>query len=455
MAVAQLKPALQYSEGRSKPWSGAKTVNCFSEKADGDKNQDFALMLIPGLDLFASIAPGQPVRGLHFMDSSVLYAVVGAFLYSIDQGGTATVVGGIPDSGHVRMADNGTQLAICAGTTGYVLSAGVLAPPTDLPTVSDVTYIDSYIVWTIANSDQCIFSAINDATSYDLLDVFSAEGAPDGLLAILNDHLQLLLFGTRTTEIFYDSGDADNPFQRQGNAFIERGIFSRDSAVKIDNGVHFFGDDRIVYRLDGYSPTRISTHAIEYHLRNVTDAWAFTYTQEGHKFYCLCTDQGTWCYDMATGAWHERLSTGRDNYRVGFSETAWGRPIMGDNETGLLYSPSLDSFTENGDYISMQIDLPTLTASRTRVTMYSFEVYCETGVGLNSGQGSDPQMMLTYSDDGGRTWSNELWRSMGLIGEYKTRCIWRSLGQFRQRQMHLVITDPVRRLTMGYYADVR
>ena len=87
--------------------------------------------------------------------------------------------------------------------------------------------------------------------------------------------------------------------------------------------------------------------------------------------------------------------------------------------------------------------------------MYAFEVYCETGVGLNSGQGSDPQIMLQYSDDGGRTYSNELWRSLGVIGAYKTRAIWRRLGQFRSRQIVLTITDPVRRLVMAYYADLR
>ena len=87
--------------------------------------------------------------------------------------------------------------------------------------------------------------------------------------------------------------------------------------------------------------------------------------------------------------------------------------------------------------------------------MYMFQVYCESGVGLNSGQGADPQIMLTYSDDGGRTYSNELWRSLGAIGQYRTRVIWRSLGQFRQRQMRMVMTDPVRRFVIAYFADIR
>jgi len=452
--LQQLKPALQYSDGRSKPWSGAKLVNYFAEKADGDKAQDFAVMLTPGLVTFLEISASELMRGVHTMGDTI-YTVIGTTLYAIAEDGTYTNAGTIAGTGRVRMQDNGTQLAICAAPNGYVLSAGVIVAPADLPQVSDVAYIDSYFVWTIFDSDQAIYSALGDGTIYDLLDVFSAEGSPDGLLGILNDHRELLMCGALTIEIFYNAGGGDDAFQRQGNAFIERGIFSRDSLVKIDNGVHFFGNDRIVYRLDGYNPVRISTHAIEYRLRNVEDVWAFTYTQEGHKFYVLCTEQGTWVYDMATGAWHERKSTGLDNYRAGFATVAWNRTFLGSNDKGALWRPDLDVYTEDGEYISAEVNLPTIQSNQKLLTMYMFQLYCETGVGLNSGQGSSPQAMLSYSDDGGRLWSNEMQRSLGAIGQYRTRAIWRSLGQFRQRVVKIAITDPVRRLTMSYLADVR
>lgn len=454
MAVTQLKPALQYSDGRSKPWSGASIVNCFAEKADGDKVQDFALMLIPGLDLFAEIGT-DPIRGAHTMDG-VLYVVAGTSLYAVQTDGTFAAIGTIFGSERVRMQDNGSQLAICAAPNGYVYAGGLVQSPVGLPQVSDVAYIDSYFVWTIADSDQCIYSAPNDGLSYDLLDIFTAEGSPDGLVGLVNNHRELQLYGLQTIEIWYNSGGADNAFERQGNAFIERGCFSRDSIAKIANSVHFFGNDRIVYRLDGYTPVRISTHAIEYRLRNVTEAWAFVYTQEGHKFYMLSTPEGTFGYDIATGAWHERKSYQLDNYRVGGAEEFGDLNILTDAYTGKLYTPNLDdNYEEDGEPIIMEVALPTLEANRARVTMYSFEVYCETGVGLNSGQGSDPQIMMKYSDNGGRTYSNEMWRTMGAIGEYKTRCIWRNLGQFRQRNIKLTVSDPVRRLNMGYYADVR
>lgn len=453
MALSQLKPALQYSEGRSKPWSGSALLNAFCEKADGDKQTDFAVMAVPGLDLFGTLPEG-PVRGLHVMDS-VLYAVAGYSLYSVADDGTSTLLGPVNGTGPVRMVDNGSQLAIAASDqVGRVYADGTVQTPLPYPAI-DVAYIDGYFFWASATAGQGFYSSPTDGLSYSADDVVAAEGSPDGLVGIINDHRELHLFGTDTDEIFYNAGDPDNPFQRQGNAFIERGCFDRASIVKVDNSVHFFGEDRIVYRLDGYTPMRISTHAIEYRLSTATYARAFAYTQEGHKFYVLNSDQGTFAYDMATGTWHERQSYGRDSYRAHCAVRYNDAMVFGDAEDGRLYRPNLASYNEDGDPIRVRIDLPTLEASRARVTMYAFELYCETGVGLNDGQGSDPQAMLEYSDDGGRRWSNELWRSLGRIGEYRTRAIWRSLGQFRSRQMRLTITDPVRRLVMGYFADVR
>ena len=136
----------------------------------------------------------------------------------------------------------------------------------------------------MADSDQFVISALNDALTYDPLDIATAEGSPDDLIGLIVDHREVQFYGKHSIEIWYNSGAADFPFERQGNAFIERGCLARDSIIKIDNSVMFVGDDRIVYRLDGYSPIRISTHALEADIASATDFWAFSYTQEGHKY---------------------------------------------------------------------------------------------------------------------------------------------------------------------------
>jgi hypothetical protein len=446
----QLKPALQYSEGRSSKWGGARLVNCFPEKADGDKRNDFAVMATPGLDLWATVGTG-PIRGRQVV-AGVLYVVSGASLYAVDGAGVETILGAIAGTGPVRMAANYTELCIAADGTGYVYSGGSLTTPLPFD-VSDVIYADGYILWTVEDSEQFFISGLDDALTYDAADIASVEGFPDDIVGVINDHREIQFYGAQSTEVFYNSGAADFPFVRQGNAFIERGCFDRDSIVKIDNSVTFVGNDRIVYTLSGYQPQRISTHAIEKFLADATYARAFTYTQEGHKNYCLEVDGGTLLYDHSTGAWHERQSWDSTWWRVNGSVEAYGLTLMTDRETGNIYTPNLDSFTENGEIIAVEITLPTIEAGRVRKNMYAFEVDCETGVGNSAA--ADPQLMLTYSDDGGRNWSNEMWRSLGAVGTYRTRAVWRKLGQFRTRQMKIRITDAVRRLVIGYWTDVR
>jgi hypothetical protein len=454
---AALKPALQSSKGRSGPWGGARLVNAFAEQSEGDKAELYSIQAIPGTIDFANVQ-NLAVRGLHRLRAT-LYAVIGTTLYGIDSAATPTALGTITGSNPVRMADNGLEIAIHNGdTTGYVLSGSVLSNPINLPIVSDVTCIDGYFVWLIANSDQFIISGLNDGLTYDPLDVATVEGSPDNLTGVINDHRELILFGGSTgsvpsTEIWVDTGAADFPFERQGNAFIERGCIDRDSIAKLDNAVVFVGDDRIVYRLDGYAPLRISTHAVERTLADANWFRAFTYTLEGHKFYVLNTDVGSWAYDVATSAWAERESFGIDYYRIGSSIYAYGKQLVGDNQTGKIYEYDLDTNTENGTTIPVTVELPPIGDGVNRQTLYSLETFMETGVGTLTV--SDPQAILTYSKNGGRSWSNEMWRSMGAQGDYTVRAVWRVNVEFRQLQLRFQFPDSVRRCVIGYHADIR
>lgn len=454
--MADLKPALQSSKGRSGPWAGSRLINAFAEASEGDKAEVYAIQAIPGLTEFSGNMGSLAMRGMHAFRDDRVFAVVGSTLYSVSSAGAGSSLATIAGSNPVKMVDNGAELAIHdGGTTGYVwnTSTSTLVIPVNLPAVTDVAYIDGYFVWTVNNSDQFVISGLDDGDSYDPLDVATAEGSPDELVGLINDHRELLLAGQHTTEVWINTGAADFPFERQGNAFIERGCIDKNSIVKIDNGVHFVGDDRIVYRLDGYSPVRISTHAVEKDLASATWFRAFTYTQEGHKFYCLNTDVGSWCYDMATTAWHERESFDLDYYRVGFACVQFSRTLLGSNQNQKIYTPDLDRYNEDGTAMPVTVELPPIGNGVDRKTLYSLEVFCETGVGDTTT--TDPQIIMAYSRNGGRSWSNEMWRDLGAVGDYTTRAVWRVNVEFRQLQVRLVLPDKVRRCVIGYRADIR
>jgi hypothetical protein len=299
------------------------------------------------------------------------------------------------------------------------------------------------------------------------LDFASAEGSPDGLVGLIVDHREAWLFGTDSVEVWYDAGLPDFPLTRIQGAFNEIGCVAAFSIAKLDNGLFWLGTDArgqgIVYRANGYTGQRISTHAIEYAIAqygNISDAIAYTYQQEGHAFYVLTFPSGdaTWVYDVSTQAWHERA--GWDNgefvrHRSNCQCNFGGNIIVGDYENGNIYKFSLDIYADNGGiqkWLRSWRALPTGQNNLKRTAHHSLQLNCESGVGINDGQGSDPQAMLRWSDDGGHTWSNEHWSPMGKIGAYYQRVFWRRLGmtlKLRDRVYEVSGTDPVKIAIMG------
>jgi len=62
---------------------------------------------------------------------------------------------------------------------------------------------------------------------------------------------------------------------------------------------------------------------------------------------------------------------------------------------------------------------------------------------------SDPVLLVDWSDDHGRTWSNHRELPMGKIGEYDVRLKTERLGSSRNRVYRVTISDPVKRVILG------
>jgi hypothetical protein len=444
-------------------------VNLYPEIiAEAGKEPAF-LQRCAGLRLLTSVGLG-PIRGL-WTFGNYGYVVSGTQLYKIDASYTATLLGTIAGTGPVSMADNGIQLFIAADPNGYIYNnnTNVFAPISDPDFLGAVTvgYLDGYFVFNEPNSQKIWVTALLDGTSVDPLDFASAEGSPDGVVAILSNFREIWVFGTNSVEVWYDSGATDFPLQRIQGAYNELGCAAAFSVAKMDNGVFWLGKDArgqgIVYRANGYTGQRISTHAVEWHIQtygNISDAVAYTYQQDGHSFYVLTFPSAnkTWVYDVATNAWHERagwvngeFTRHRSNCQMFFNSEV----IVGDYENGKLYAFDPTVYADDGQiqrWLRSWRALPTGQNNLKRTAHHSLQLDCESGVGLNLGQGSDPQAMLRWSDDGGHTWSNEHWSGMGKIGEYYRRVFWRRLGmtlKLRDRVYEVSGTDPVKIAIMG------
>ena len=443
-------------DGRSQAANGSRLVNLYAEKLPPDSKSPVALYGTPGTALFAEL-PTYPVLGLHRMNDE-LYAVTPSQLYRVDQFGQYTALGDVDLQGRASMDDNGQSLVVVDGNRGYVWNGQNV---TELSgdgwySADTVAYQDGYFIFNRAGTGQFFVSQLL-STEFDPLDFATAEGAPDDTLAVLSDHRELWVFGQRSIEVWYNSGDPDFPFERMQGAFIERGIAARHSAAKLDNSVFWIGEDKVVYRAAGYQPQRISTHAVEQSLAqsDVSGAFAYTYTEEGHAFYVLTLPNAnqTWCFDVATGLWHERSHILWGRHHGNCYARAYGQHLIGDWQKGTVYTMRLEAYTDHGQAIQRLAVAPPMHDSRQRLTINSLELDMESGVGVSTGQGSNPQARLDWSDDGGETWSNEHWAEIGQVGRYLTRVIWRRLGSARQRHFRMTITDPVPVIIMGAYVE--
>jgi hypothetical protein len=518
-----------------------RLVNLFPEAIpDGGKEAGF-LNRAPGLQFLQTVGTG-PIRALwaHQTNGSDFYVVSGIQVFKLTStSATPQLLGTVSGTGPVSIADNGAVIFFACNGPSYTYfePTGEFNQITDenFPGAVTVAYIDNLFVFNEPNS-QRIYSVdtVDPLTAqyiYPLVfsstDVSSADGSPDGVVAINVDHRQMWVFGTDSVEVWYNAGLANFPLTPVQGAFNEIGCAAPYSVAKLDNALFWLGTDArgqgIVYKNNGYSGVRVSTHAIEYAIAqygNISDAVAYTYQQEGHAFYVLNFPSAskTWVYDVSVQAWHERASgdEGQYRHRSNCQCNFGGTIIVGDFENGNIYAFDLDVYADNGQiqrWLRSWRALPTGQNNLKRTAHHSLQLDAETGVGLNgidpsapevpllaqtyllpsliseagdklisesgdyvvatllggtedllteSGldilisaattQGVNPQAMLRWSDDGGHTWSNEHWRSMGAIGQYGYRTIWRRLGmteKLRDRVYEVSGTDPVKIAIMG------
>jgi hypothetical protein len=387
-----------------------------------------------------------------------------------------------------------------ASQTMYALNFTVL-PSTDgaFSGGNSVGTYDNYFVYNNPNTQQYgasdLLSPISNSLSFG-----SKDGSPDDLVALIVDHREIYLLGEASSEVWVDVGTVPFPFQRIPGTSTQHGCAAKFSLSRLGNSFAYVsrnsrGQGQIM-QTEGYKPVRISTHAVEQTLVNqyIDDAIGWTYQLEGHECYVITfpTLELTWVYDATTQMWHKWLYLNDlgeyERHRGQCSAVFQGMVLCGDYENGSIYELDPDNYTDNGQNIRRLRRAPHLVADFQRQYFDELQIQFQPGVGFTglSTSGTtipgavylgdvysitptqtltiafdgfailgiadiaddittnNPQAMLRWSNDGGSTWSKEYWVSIGSIGRYKNRAIWRRLGMARDRIFEVSITDPVK-----------
>lgn len=456
-------------KSRSLAASAQSLINLYPEIETDVQETRITLYGVAGKRLLCNVGDYQ-CRGMIAVNGFI-YAVTNNKVYKIATDGTSTLLGTINSTiGQVSMSYNGIAGLIVDGVNGYVVTTTSVTQITDTDFPNGVTwcdYLDGFFLMG-GNGTQNIYgSNLLDGANYDALNFQVADGMPDNVVKGIVSSSELLAFGTDTLQFLVNTGAAGFPFEWSGNAFVEHGCIARESVVKLDSSVFWLGNskqgDGIVWRLNGYTPVRVSTHAIEYAISkwpDKSDTTAYSYVDGGHSFYVITSLSGnqTFVYDAATQMWHQRaafidgaMSRDKGQYHCFVS----GLHIVGDKDNGNIYILDDEIYDDYQSVLLREITTSHLHSDSKRAFYSQFELYMETGVGLLSGQGSDPQVEIAMSNDLGRTFGVPRYYPIGALGDYRNTVQMNQCGSaLTAKTFRIRITAPVKVVFTGARVEV-
>ncbi len=471
--MAKITLTGQSYEHPSRDANYQRCINLFPSPT-GDEKVPATQLHTSGLSTLVDLGGGS-VRALMPFDSK-LYAIVDNTIYVItlavdNNSATSSSIGTTHESsGRISWARNPTQIMIVDGTTnGYIITAATntltqITDP-DFTGGTTVDFIDSYFVYNTPSGSTMYSTTINNGSSVNALDVATAEGSPDKLLGLTVYRNEIWALGERSAEVWYDAANVTGfPFSVRGGALVDIGTSAPHSACRANNNLLWLDDRRFVVMISGYTPTVVSTPAVSAKFQSyttVSDAFGFAFKDRGQFFYQLTfpTEGKTWCYDLDGKMWHERSyrnpAMDIDTRHLANCYTNFNNMnLVGAYNSGKIYKMSGDYYDDAGDPI---VRIRTTSHYTTELKQFSFnslELHAETGKGTVTGTGSDPQITMRYSNDGGYSWSHHMARSLGKIGEYGKRVRWNRLGSGREWIFEFTYVEPTPLGLMELYAEI-
>lgn len=409
-------------------------------------------------------------RGGHVM-KGVPFFVMGNTLVSLNENLTINTHGTISGTVRVAMADNGTNLVIVVpGGDAYAFNneTNVLTQITDpdFQLSDSVSFYRGFFVFTTTDGKQLFVSNLNAPLTFDALDFGSAEGDPDRIITQVVDHDELSIIGSKTTEVFRNVGGVGFPLQIIPGAFTQKGAHTKYGVIKFDNTYMFIGGGEneltaIWRQTSSASAAKVSTDAIDNAIQKfnedeIASAFTMTFSKKGQFFAVFSFNSTripgkTFVYNGTASAlagspvWFE-FQSGIDDapWRVNAIVKAYGRLFCGDAIDGRIGELVENVYTEYDNPVLRQAATQPFSVDDFSVFVGEIEATFQSGVGLTIGQGSNPVAIMDFSDDGGRTFSNEFKRFIGKIGEFGHETVWRRQGRIPKfRTIRFTVTDPV------------
>ncbi len=441
------------------------TVNLMSAVKGHDAKAAVVLESVPGLILRGSAGNGACRSAKLVKWKTHQYGVYGNKLTKTT-GALITAEAGTlnTSSGQTVIARGRNYIMIVDGTNGYSYNGTTFSQisDADFPNgATHVVYMDGFFIVNDPSTDNFYISALEDPTSWNSLDFESASVSPDSALALAATESILWIIGDETAQPFYNSGNTDFPYEVYLTSVQEVGILGVYSIAESDDGIFFLATTPeggiFVYRLVGTDGSVVTGEEQEsqiVNLNNPSNCVGFIYKQAGKSFYVLqfLDDDLTLVYNIRAAVWEDRQASDGGQWRAGGHGVINNKNIIGDIVSGNIYELSLTTYTDGPNPLIRKRRTQIIHQDNRAIDYHELVIDFEPGQGLITGQGSDPQCKMRYSNDGGYTWSSTLTAPIGKIGEYGRRCRFPRLGSGRNRVWEIWVSDPVPVVIKGAYA---
>lgn len=464
--------------------SAQRCVNMYPEvQEDKSAKVVVCLKLTPGLLQWAdqNFSDAYFNRGLYLASDGRFFSVCGTTLNNLSTDGTVglswSLAGQGSDYSIAHFADNGTNMLVTTGDSNPSNFDAIVNLDTNVRTyVTDTDYpkgrfcaiLDGYFIVNKPGTIFAYYSALDDPSDWSSLRSISKEANTDNVTALIAHNGRLLLIGNQSHEWFYNTGDSASQFLRMQGTAKNIGIQAPDSLAENGTSVFWLASNASgygqIYMTTDFFPVPISTVPIEQDIHSyavTSDAEGFCYQQEGQEFYQLNfpTAGKSWVFDTKSGMWHERShrnpTTSAEGVHLARVQGAFnGKNYVGERNSQLIHELSTTTYTDNGDTILRTRSSPHVWRSLERIYYSSIQFDVSSGVGLGSGQGSDPKLRLRWSNDGGHTWSNHYQLNVGKIGKYSTRVKKNRLGASRDRVFELTYSEPTDLTILSAFVEV-
>jgi hypothetical protein len=438
--------------------AAGRLQNCFAEPLGENRADGAKRVRVPGMTSFATSSQ-TGFRGLTEINGT-LYAAFNNVLYKCTStGGALSAVGAglLAGTKSVYFARNNKsptpdQVAVTENGAFTFTSTSISGSPMSIPAQpNSVCSLDGYLVFTVADG-RAYASALND-TPVNSLSFGRADAKPDGLVRGIAFSGRMLFFGNQSLEIWQDVGATPFPFQRASS--IAYGLLAPDAVAGWEDGfgggLLWVANDGTVRKLDGYAGTRVSPPDLERLIQrdaSQSTLLASVHMVDGHPMWTITGSTYTWEYDVDLQRWHERASYLTNRWRGLQTWNAFGKWLVGDRNTGNIYSIDPTNFMEGTDPLRQRMETGPVEQfpQRVRVAQANFKI--DTGIGIVTGSDpiqTDPTIAISWSDDGGMTWSNPLLRKMGRQAQYKKNIQVTRTGMSTRfgRRWRLDVADPV------------